>query len=139
MTSARRTHGLTREECIDLLGEVRPALVASVTVDGAVPVRLVCFPLPDGDVVIPTGVHHDLASAAADRPVTIRFEHVDPDAHRAWVVRGSGVARPIGRNERPPSGTHAALAMRYAFENGVHVTLRELAGQHVGTEPAETR
>lgn len=128
MASTRRTQDLTRKECIDLLGETRAGVVASVSIDEAAPVRLVCFPLPDGDVVIPTGLDRELLSAATDRPVTIRFEHFDPDAQRGWVVHGSGVARPLSRHERPPAGTHTALAMRYAFENGIHLSLGNLAG-----------
>lgn len=139
MTSVRRTDDLTREECIGLLGAVRHALVASVVIGESVPARLLCFPLPDGDILIPTGFHPDLASAAADRQVTIRFENFDPDTHRGWVVRCAGVARPIGRRERPPAGVHtSALAMRYAFENGVHVSLGELTGRQVSTDPTGT-
>lgn len=78
--------------------------------------------------MIPTGYDRDLVSAATDRPVTIQFEHVDPDARCAWVVHGSGVARPISRSEQPPAGMHTALAMRYAFENGIHLSLGKLAG-----------
>lgn len=128
MASTRRTHDLTRKECIDLLGERRAGVVASVSIGEAAPVRLVCFPLPDGDVVIPTGHDRDLVSVATDRPVTIQFEHFDPDARRGWVVHGSGVARPISRRERPPARTHTALAMRYAFENGIHLSIGKLAG-----------
>lgn len=35
MASTRRTHDLTRKECIGLLGETRSGVVASVSIDEA--------------------------------------------------------------------------------------------------------
>ena len=83
-------------------------------------------------MVIPTGHHRDLVAVAADRPVTLEFEQFDPDGRHVWVVRGAGVARPIGRRERPPAAdTATALAMTYAFDNGIAVRMEELAGRRV--------
>ncbi|MPZ79029.1 MAG: hypothetical protein GEV28_00945 [Actinophytocola sp.] len=132
MASAR-SRDLTRRECLELIRGRRPVRMAAVSVGGRAPVRVACFPLPDGDIAIPTGTDQSLARAAAGRPVTVQFEQDNPAEQERWVVRGAGKARPLGQRDRPRTAvdTGIALAMTYAFENGIRIDVDELVGERV--------
>jgi hypothetical protein len=99
-----------------------------VSVGGARPVRLACV-LQKSSVLIPTGLDADLvADDAAGQDVTIDFEETS-GGRQLWRVCAAGVARPLGRRDRPRAAdTVTALTMAYAFENGIRVGVDEMTG-----------
>jgi hypothetical protein len=135
MTTAQQTDALTRDECRELIGRSPAGRLGSVSIAGAPPTQLTCLLLPTGDVLIPTGGDRDLVRSASGRIVTVQFEQSARDERSGWIVRGTGQARPTGRRERmPASSTASALAMLYAFENGIRVSLKEVTGHRTALD-----
>jgi len=100
-----------------------------MSVGGRPPTLVAFFPLPEGDVVIPTGIDQDLVSSAAGHAVTVQFEQSDGAA--CWLIRGAGKAMPLRRRDRPPAATAGALAMSCAFQHGIRVAVEDFVGERV--------
>ena len=94
MTDVATIRFLSRERCLELLGEATIGRVA-VTRDGVPHVVPVNFGVLDGTVVFRsgTGTKHD--AALADQPVSFEVDRIDEDAHTGWSVLVSGTARVI--------------------------------------------
>lgn len=118
------TAGLTRAQWTDLMGDPATGRVGLVTFEDLAPIRMVCYLLPAGDLMIPTGSNRELVHLACGRTVTIEFERLGSDG-MVRRVRGHGVAAPISRRDRLPAvlSTVAALAMMAAFDSGIRVAL----------------
>ncbi|MBK1788450.1 hypothetical protein [Prauserella cavernicola] len=120
---------LTHSDCLRLVCAHGHSHTAMVAVDGETPVPLACFVQDGGDVLVPTGIDPTLTRAATGRPVTISFA----GEHSSWTVTGVGLARPLDHHDRP--AFQHVLALRYAFDNGIHVRIARLSGQRVALLP----
>ncbi|TKG65273.1 hypothetical protein [Prauserella endophytica] len=116
---------LTHSDCLALVCSHGRSHTALIAIDGGRPQPLACFVRESGDVLVPTGSDPSLTRSATGRPVTISFG----GEHAPWAITGVGLARPLGHHDRPR--LHHALAMRYAFDNGILVRVARLSGHRL--------
>lgn len=121
---------LHHADCLELVRGTGERHTARVAVDGASPLLLACFVRAGGDVLVPTGTDASLTRAATGKPVAVEFS--GEETGQGWTVRGVGLARPLGHRDRPRPAAGDALALRYAFDNGIRIRIARLTGSRTG-------
>ncbi|PXY36521.1 hypothetical protein [Prauserella flavalba] len=124
---------LGHHDCVALVAAPHHERTALVWVEGWRPLPLACFVSYQGDVLIPTGENPLLADTVCGRAVTVEFL----DRGGEWVVRGTGTARPLTREDLPPRVPSAATepAMLHASRYGIHVHVSRFSGTRSPAAP----